>query len=365
MKIVLTSGIFPPDIGGPATFIPELAEYLVAKRNEVSVLFLKSDQYLNQKFNFEVQPIHKSNTRILRMIFTSYKIFRSLVCADVLFSNGLYLESVIPIKLLRKRALAKIVGDPLWERDRNSGKTTLSLDDYQLARKNLKNFLLRKLYVLTFNSYETIICPSEDLINIVKDWGVKSKLVYIPNGVNFQEKVEVSKDFDLIYVGRLVKWKNIDKLIQVAKQLELKICIIGDGPERISLESQAVQIGCDSIFMGELNKKEIIMHLNQSKIFVLISQYEGLSYSLLEAMSLGLPVIVSNAKGNVSVVEDNVSGKIVQLEELGGLKACIKGVIDNAELSKTLGCGARERVKKYFSAEVQLSKIYTFIQGVE
>ena len=363
MKILLSSGIFPPDIGGPATFIPELAESLLLNHHEVTVIALMPNNSSNLRFEFKVHLITRTKVRIYRFFKTSFKIFLELWKAEVLFSNGLYLESAIAIRVLRKRAQAKVVGDPLWERDRNQGLTDLSLSEYQRSPKSLKNSILRKMYVFALNSYELIICPSEELTSIVRGWGVKTKILFVPNGVNLQIPSDAPKEYDLIYVGRLVKWKNIPILIRTAFDLNLRLCIVGDGPERARLESMAQEIGCNCIFTGEVDKTSLYSHLNKAKIFALISQYEGLSYALLEAMSTGLPVIVSNANGNTRVVEDGVNGRIVPLEELDSFNSSIRGLLASPATLRKFSAGARETVKNNFLAENQLSKIRSIILG--
>ena len=363
MKILLSSGIFPPDIGGPATFIPELADSLLLNHHEVTVIALKPSNSSNLRFEFKVQLITRTKVRIYRFFKTALKIFLELRKAEVLFSNGLYLESAIAIRVLRKRAQAKVVGDPLWERDRNQGLTALPLSEYQGSAKSIKNSILRKVYVFALNSYEVIICPSEELTSIVRNWGVKTKILFVPNGVKLQTPSDAPKEYDLIYVGRLVKWKNIPILIRTASELKLKLCIVGDGPERGQLESMAQEIGCDCIFTGELDKTSLNLHLNKARIFTLMSQYEGLSYALLEAMSAGLPAIVSNANGNMRVVEDGVNGRVIPLEELDSLKSCILGLLGNPAALRQLSAGARETVKNNFLAENQLSKIRSVILG--
>lgn len=364
MKILLTSGIFPPDIGGPATFIPELANKLIENRSQVTVVALRPTHNVIEDFKFRTRLIHRSKPRVLRIIKTIVAIFNELTKTEVLFSNGLYLESALPIRILRKRAIAKVVGDPLWERDRNLGRTSKSLKEYQSERKDFRNFLIRKLIVFALNSYEIVICPSEELTDVVKNWGVKSSVKFIPNGVSIPKVDKVPKEYDLIYVGRLVKWKNVSRLIMCARELNLRLCIVGDGPERTNLERLASDIESACQFTGEMDKASLFRLLKKSRIFVLISQYEGLSYSLLEAMAIGLPVVVSDAIGNVNVVKDGVNGMVIPLEFPAQLNVCIKKLITNPELQRVLGNQALETVKRDYLAENQLSKIIVIVQGI-
>jgi glycosyltransferase involved in cell wall biosynthesis len=365
MRILLTSGIYPPDIGGPATFIPELAESLLKRNQHVTVIALKPQNYQKIPTSYFLKLIRRSNFRIERILKTSIKIFLLLRRADSIFSNGLFLESAIPLRILRKPGQAKVVGDPLWERERNRGKTSLNLAEFQTSRLTMSNLVLRKAYVFALNSYSTIICPSIELTGIVRGWGVKREILYIPNGVVLQVPSDQKREFDLIYVGRLVKWKNVSLIIRTANRLGLRLCIIGDGPEGNRLKAQAKKLGVNCVFTGELEKSEVYYYLRKSSIFILISQYEGLSYALLEAMSIGIPVLVSNAEGNLGIIEDGINGKIVPLDKLNALDSYVQDMLnDPLKLSK-LAMGAHETIKKHYQSHARIMEVESVILGTE
>ena len=365
MRILLTAGIYPPDIGGPATFIPGLAESLLKKNHSVTVIALQPQNYQQIPTGYSLKLVKRDRFIPRRLFKTSLKIFLSMRTHDSVFSNGLFLETAIAMRVLRKPGQAKVVGDPVWERERNRGKTSQDILKFQSIKLTVPNLLLRKAYVFALNSFGTIICPSVELTEIVRGWGVKRKILFIPNGVVLQELSNVEKEFDLIYVGRLVKWKNVSSIIQSASQLGLRLCIIGDGPEGNRLKAEAVRLNANCVFTGEIEKAEVYRYLRKSRIFALISQYEGLSYALLEAMSLGIPVLVSNAVGNVRVIKNGVNGRVIPLDKLHTLESYLHEMLsDPINLSK-LASGAHETIRECYQSHLRTMEIETIILGAE
>jgi glycosyltransferase involved in cell wall biosynthesis len=352
MKVLLTAGIYPPDIGGPATFVPNLAEHLADKGHECEIIALKPKGFSQKPTNYKLTLIPR-HFLLLRFVKSTLSILFKAARTETVFSNGLYLESAPALRILRKRSLAKIVGDPIWERERNRGTTNLSLMEFQRAKLTLGNKVLRIAYKFALNSYALIICPSEELVEVLTSWGVSAPVICIPNGVDIQSPIHLDKTYDLIYVGRLVKWKNVDQVIQISAANHLSTAIIGKGPLDMELKTLSTSLNSNCSFLGEMSKDQVLRHLNKSKFFILLSQYEGLSFALLEAMSCGLPVIVSNAKGNTDVVTDSIDGLIVDLEnpEIKVIELC--EILKDESRYAQMSSQARETIaRKYESRKI-------------
>ena len=118
MKVLITVGIFPPDIGGPASFVPKIANILTENGYEVIVVCL-SDEKIEDELNYKVVRIIRRQNLIIRWIKTIYTIIRNSFGAKYIFVNGLPMESYVANLFLRKKIIRKIVGDWAWERGRN------------------------------------------------------------------------------------------------------------------------------------------------------------------------------------------------------------------------------------------------------
>ena len=336
MKVLVTVGIFPPDIGGPATFVPKIVNYFQNELNyEIEILTLSDSKNLDIKDRFFVKRIDRNLPiiyRWLKTIFTIYKLGKN---KDLIFVNGLGTESTIANIFLKKKIIRKIVGDPVWERAYNKGKVSENFDEFQVKNYGLSISLQKKVRNFSIKNSDIVITPSEHLKNFILNLGFKNKIETIHNGITIPE--ESAKKFtndqtNITIVSRLVTHKNIEKIIAAISDLNnslIKLNIIGDGPELDQLQSIASRSNNKEnvIFHGKLHRDDINSIFLKSDIYVQASNYEGLPHSLLEAMSYGIPVLctpVGECKellGNedrgyeldLPVSKDNIKSKIKEI----------------------------------------------------
>ena len=370
MKILLTSGIYPPDIGGPATFIPELAQAFTLENIEVEVITL--GQYMREDYSkkWKINKISRS-FKLFRIPKTVLTIYHKSKPNSVIFSNGLFLETAIAIVLRRGKVkgIVKIVGDPVWERAINQGKTTLGLQEFNQSSKfGLKFLTQRFIFNWAFSKFDTLICPSKELALLIQSWVPEKKIKVIHNGTNcykFNEHRIENAFYDLILVSRLVEWKNIDKVFEALKGLKYKIGVIGVGPEQEKLFELSKSFDLNIDFLGSLNKEEVQEKLSISKIFILYSDYEGLSFALIEAMANGLAIIASNNEGNSNVITNNLDGILVPLEDLNGLRESVINLLNDEATLIKIGRNASNTISKHFCKENQLKQVIKEIEKIQ
>ena len=129
------------------------------------------------------------------------------------------------------------------------------------------------------------------------------------------------KYVNLITVGRLAPFKNIDKIILSLNQLRLtnsnlyKLIIVGDGPEKNNLKKLVSENDLTDFvtFTGQLNKDELNKHYRESDIYIQASGYEGLPHTLLEAISHNLSIVSTPIGGTNEILEDNTNGWTIDL----------------------------------------------------
>lgn len=185
-----------------------------------------------------------------------------------------------------------------------------------------------------------LIVVSKSLENYVGKKYNNPRMVYIPNGVNTPDILEaqeiktrwgLEKNGYILNLGRLVKNKGIEYLISAFKktQTDKKLVITGDGP---ILEELKALAGDDRriIFTGSHTGQVFGELFSNALLFVQPSESEGLSISLLEAMSYGLPCLVSDIPANVEVVEN--SALIFKSQDENDLLAKLNLALDNPEL---------------------------------
>ena len=213
MNILITVGIFPPDIGGPASFVPKISNFLIENGHNVKIICLAEVENNHTEDNLDVIRIKRSNSLPIRWVKTIYQIVKNGKESDLIFVNGLGIESTIANLLLKKQLIRKIVGDPVWERAYNQNKTTESFDEFQ---KNKHSFLIEVQKLLrnwSINSAEIVITPSDHLKSFVSGLGFSNKILKINNGVDITDikKTNIHKtDVNLLIISRLVVQKNIN-----------------------------------------------------------------------------------------------------------------------------------------------------------
>lgn len=357
--MLIVTGIFPPDIGGPATYVPQIAEGLAQRGHAVTVVTL-SDRLDHDDgvYPFRVIRLPRRAFRPWRMGRTVLALLRLGRRADVLFVNGLALESVLANFVLRKPLVMKVVGDLAWERAAGQGWTADDFETFQKRRYGLRIELLKALRSWWTRRADRVIVPSSYLAQWVEGWGVpKDRLVLIYNAVEPRDGVEplpvpLKTPIKAVTVGRLIPLKRVDGLLEALKELpDLGLVVVGDGPERPRLERLARDLGVSDrvYFAGQRSKKEALGLMAACDLFVLNSAHEGLPYVVLEAMALGLPVVATAVGGTPEVVRDGETGLLVPLN--GELTGTLKRVVNDYHLRQVLAQRARHWVCQNLSAE--------------
>ena len=224
--------------------------------------------------------------------------------------------------------------------------------------------LTYQLYAPSLAKFHRIIVFSKSQKNVLEKLGVsKEKQIVIPNGVNeniwkpFNEEnkkySEVNKRLGderiFLYMGRIANEKNIEALLRAWKQTKTNNCklvIVGDGPLKPTLENSFSNLGQDKlVWWGkELDLETRVAIMQRAEVFFLPSLVEGLSLSLLEAMSSGTACVATDAGADDEVLE-NGAGIIISTENVATqLKTIIPILIEHPTFTKALGEKARERV---------------------
>ena len=364
MKFLLVSGIYFPDIGGPATYIPRIAHALIAEGHAVTTLSLTDDS--NGKLSEEPWLrifVSRNLSKPIRFLKTLRVVLKSKPGTEGVYSNGLYEECGVASVFGARLLVAKIVGDPIWERFRNSQDSTISIGEFQSKNLSLLFKIQRKFLVWSLNRFGLITTPSAELARFIEGWGVKRPLVVIPNGINCHLIQKKSSDNSVVSVSRLVSWKNIDLLIQACAETNLTLKVIGEGPERAKLEATAREFGADVRFLGELKGDGVVQVLSESGVFALISDYEGLSFALLEAMMVGIPVVVSNNAGNTQVIQNEVNGLVVPIGNLDQTKQALSRLFSDKHLKEYLSKNAKALAMDKYCEEKQISQMVNVLKS--
>jgi glycosyltransferase involved in cell wall biosynthesis len=318
----------------------------------VEVVCLSDDSRAVGPFPFPVRRIRRGLPKPWRIARTVGAIARAARAADVVFVNGLELEAWLATAITGTPRVHKIVGDVAWERARNRGWFLGSLDDYQAAPKPAALRMLDRLRTRPLRGAKALFVPSDYLREIVDRWHV-GPVEIVRNAAVIEpataEPAAISAfaGKTIVTISRLVPWKGLEALIRiVAATPEWRLIVVGDGPLRGALESQARAASTDEriVLTGAVDHSRAMAILRSADVFVLNSTYEGMPHVVLEAMAAGVPVVATRAGGTPELVTDRVTGRLVSPNADDELRSAIEGVLTDRRGAERLASAARERI---------------------
>jgi len=356
-KIVIAADIFPPDIGGPATYSLKLAEELIGKGWQVK-LICYSDEKQNDNYSFTVFRVVRSRIKLWHY-FKYYLKLKSIASdCDVIYAMGPVSAGYPALKVakkLNKKFVNKVVGDYAWEYARNNGLTKLGIDDFQKTGFTGRVDQLKKIESKVCRSADLVITPSKYLKSIVVGWGATDEQVQVVYNAIIAPEIERKQSDDdlLVSIGRLVSWKGFEVLIKIVPELlvinpNFKLMILGSGPDEQKLQDLVEGLNLkDKIEIKRVEPKERDQILSKTMAFVLNTGYEGLPHTVLEAMTAGVPVITTDLCGNPEIVENGKTGLLVEYNNREQLKEAILKLYNNPELGKQFVDNAKKGLDKF------------------
>jgi len=195
--------------------------------------------------------------------------------------------------------------------------------------------------------------------------GERKPIYVIENSVeSFSLDSNIENPYQIIYVGRLVFYKNLEvvlKAIPIIKQKipKIKLVIVGGGPYKKNLESliKKLDINENVDLKGYLKTQEKHRLISQSLALVLPSVCEGFGLVILEAFSQSKPVIVSNVRPMSDIVQNNETGYVMDPHDEKAWADCIIKILQNPELAKKMGEKGRKVLDTKYTQEIMYEKL--------
>jgi glycosyltransferase involved in cell wall biosynthesis len=214
------------------------------------------------------------------------------------------------------------------------------------------------------NSFDLIIVPGKSIESILKLWNLKTVVKKLSNAVvphenDYHKNKEIQ--FDFLVVSRLVKWKRVDLAIKIAANLQKSIAVIGLGPELDALENYAETLGARVYFLGSQTQDEIYEISKNCFSFIQMSEYEGMSYSMLEAMNVGLLVICSNIQANRDVITHLYDGFLIDLNNIDASCDELNRTFLNTNLIFSMISNAKMKIDNEHNMNTQIKFFENFV----
>lgn len=363
LQILIASGTFHPESGGPPTYLRTLGRELTRRGHGVRVVTY-GDAPSNWRYPYPVHRIPRGLPVPSRLALFAREVWRLGREADLLFVNDYGLPSTMANLALRKPVVMKVVGDFAWEYAVRHGLISPDepFDRFQGSRYGPKVEALRLMQATYVRAADRVIVPSSFVRRYVEGWGAEpARITVVHNAVEDltagigPDRATVRRSLGLgehervvLAVVRLTRWKGIDTALAALGgllrdgQATTRLVVVGDGPDRARLEWLAAELSPGAVrFTGELPREEVGRWLYAADMLTLLSGYEGLSHVLLEAMAAGLPVLVSDVGGNRALVRDGHDGLVVPYGDVEATRRGLAALLTDGELARTIRQNAR------------------------
>ncbi|MEW5951061.1 MAG: glycosyltransferase family 4 protein [Elusimicrobia bacterium] len=373
MKILMVISNFYPKVGGTEKQCFELSCALSAAGHQVTV-FTRNTGGL--AFEEEISGFKIKRAKVFGPLFFDSILFMIAVFREIVFGPK---ADIIHVHMISSFALAVLAAAKI-----RKIKTVFSvsggkdLNEFTMSKKNffgrIKLFIIKKskMKILAKNSQVFQWLKSENL--------GKWEIILFKNGVDtlkynvplLDEKQKAKEKigafgFNFLFVGRLSWEKRIKEFLEVFAELiseepskKFNFIIVGDGPCKKDLEQAVVSLGIQKRVFILGQKYELRDFYFAGEVFVLPSISEGLSNSMLEAMSCGLALAASKNGGASEIIKNGENGCLFDPLNRKEIKNCLKQLLSCPDI-KDMGKINRKIASEQFSMTVvakELSLIY-------
>ncbi len=233
----------------------------------------------------------------------------------------------------------------------------------------------------------SILILNPGMVEEAKEVGLNlDRIGWMPNPVDTdefspcspEERLRLRQQFGIgpdtpvaVFVGRIDTQKELPWLVgafaKVVRECPTAVlALIGDGPLRGEIGALVSKLGLEKnvIFTGRLDSKGVLAWLQAGDVFTLISAVEGLPCSVLEAMSAGLPSVLSDIPAHTQLVDNEVHGLITELGNQNSIAEGLVRALGDPELRKAMGAAARRRMIEQYSTDRVVTHYETLFQKV-
>lgn len=345
--------------GGIEKTIDSLA-YWFSKKGQTVIIITRK---IKTDVVFDDSQLLRQNIIVRRMLWVKGKFLRMPsynLCAffyllftkrdyDILYTRGIFANFL-------GFFISKLKGVNQYMSTSGITTTQKQYSLFKLILTYLERYTYTRKRVIIFASKdEKKVFESELKIN-------PAKYIIVPQGVTIkpinEKKVSTLKQkypkTNILYVGRFSKVKNVDLLIKGVKDLDVNLILIGSGEEELNLKSLVFERGLQKKVFFEGFSRDVQNYYKIAKLFVLLSDSEGLSNSLLEAMSLGIPCIVSKT---IKLPFTNKDCVVFVDKDESQIKLQIEKLLNNPSLYERISKNAKKEIALNYNWD-RISEIY-------
>ena len=359
MRIGMLADAYKPKVSGVTSYIELSKRWLEKAGHEVFVFTFGDDEIIDNEPNIIRSPgLPLVDTGFYVNLRYNRPARKLLYTMDVLHVHHPFLSGSLALTYGIPRNIPIVFTN-------HSRYDLITSAYFPMLPDTLGETAMRAFLPPFCQACDLVIAPSASMRSILEEYGVDVTIQVVPNGVELdaintcsttihrEQYGFTSAHVILVYVGRLSPEKNLTFLLRAFRGLasayeDVRLLLIGDGPERDSLEENAAYMGIrDKVhFSGMVTHQDIPCHLSAADIFVITSKAETFGLSVVEAMAIGLPVVGLDAPGVNDVVKDGVFGFLAQ-DDLASFTAKLSRLVCDRELRRKMGTSAIQASKSY------------------
>jgi glycosyltransferase involved in cell wall biosynthesis len=363
VNVLIVSGIWPPDVGGPASHAPDVAAYLLARGHRVEVVTTATRAPAPEPYvvHWVSRALPKGVIHAQTAAEVTLRAFRN----DVVYTTGMFGRSASGATAARRPYVVKLTADPAFERARRRGLVAGDVDAFQTRRGGAALAVLRRARDLELRHAAHVITPSSYLRDLAVTWGVDpSRVSVIPNPspepAESAPREQLRESFGmtgatLAFAGRLTAQKSLDVALDAVAGVDgVELYIAGDGDELESLERRANELGLGARirFLGPLARGRVLELFRAADAAVLSSSWENFPHTVVEALAVGTPVVATAIGGVAEIVRDEENGLLVPAGDPTALRDALRRFFGDASLRDRLRAAAAGSVSAYAPAQV-------------
>jgi len=360
-KILIATGIYPPDVGGPATLLAALPQALRERGFKIKILTYSDVCSTAEEKKEGVFRVLREGNEIWRYFKYFGLMFRLAWRTDIVYATDLYSAGRGALwlkRLLGKKYIIRFAGDSAWEKAAAAGETEDFIVDFEEKKQSSKLEKLKNHRRQILKNADSVIAVSNFMAGLAQKIGVNSqKIKMIYNAVDFFDNLPSRQESSspvLVFSGRLVPWKDQRVILNILAKLKLEYPaivfeVLGDGSELEKLKKIAKELGLYNTvkFHGRITETETHQIFACATVFVLNTNYEGLPHAVLNAMQVGVPVITTSLGGNLEVITNGENGLLVPYNNEKAWQAAIERLLVDSALREKFSQNAKKTLEKF------------------
>lgn len=377
MKIILATPIYPPEIGGPATYTKELAERLHSS-HDLTIIALTDERI--PFTGTKLISVSKRRPLPVRLIKFFIEVRKAARGKDLIYVQNA-MAAGLPVALASMMTgvpfILKFVGDEAWERATQHKLTHKRLEEFlDKPDATFKINLMMMVQGFVLGRASIVTTPSEYLGKAIqKAYNIDPRRVI--TNYNAADETETLPfetkriKHQIATTARLVAWKGVDGIIRATALLkktvpDIRFVVAGEGPEMDTLVKLRKELNVENevVFLGKISRAETWQLRKNSEVYVLNSTYEGLPHTVLTSFAAEIPTVATNIPGTNEAVYNEDTGLLVPPGDTEALAKAIMRYFNDPELCQRVVQNGEKLLKEKFSWETHIKNLNAFFESV-